>query len=620
MKRTNHLLRFVLTMVSAMLMAVWPPTVCAQKPIRDGIKTAVRIGQASSKALQGYQEAQRAAQRAAQNQQMEMRRSAQHPTPKIEHQMIGAKPAKELQQTVNKYKRYYSQYRLPSFDHSALDSLMAPTLYAKAIEALHHNDTTRFASLVGQATEGNYAPAQYAYALTLFDQGRKYEAKALKLVQSAAANKYGPACYLLSACYAHGLHGLKKDSTLSEKWLQESQKAGSMDAEILHGFRALERGDSLQAMYHWERAYRCDRVGKARSKNDSIAYPRYYFEQLTTNMQSFLPDMYDQLLQGHLTHAQDQSAHQKCLSLANFIATHYSTPYSHWVTGIYELGYAGVVPANPTSALRHYHLAADSIPQAKKEMADFYLTGNGTAPDTLHAMQLYRQSAEQGCPEAMYMLTCLSVERGDYAEALKWGTRQELADSADVQYLMGAVHVMQHNYAESLAPLRRASAAGYAEAMWLAYAVCTQHLNDSVQGFAFLHQAAEAGHADALNDLGTCYLNGECVERNVAKAITLFEQAWEAGCTEAYTNLGLVCYADKKAYGLKPDRQRAADYWRQGTEKGNPNSTYCYALCLLKGHGVKKDKAKAAQLMRQAADAGSEEARDYLAAHPQKVR
>lgn len=611
MKRTNHLLRFVLTMVSAMLMAVWPQTVCAQKPIRDGLKTAVRIGQAGSKALQGY-------------------KNTLPPTPKINPSPAGVNfskdlqdllPSPELRKQSEEAKRWSErQKRLSEERRKQMNILMAPTLYAQAIEALHRNDTTRFAFLMPQAAEGNYAPAQYAYALTLFEHGRKYEAKALKLVQSAAANKYGPAGYLLSACYAHGLHGLKKDSTLSEKWLQKSQKAGSMDAEILVGLRALERGDSLQAMYHWERVYRCDLAGKARLKNDSIAYPRYYFEQLTTNMQSFLPDMYDLMLQAHLTHAQDQRSHQKCLSLANFIATHYSTPYSHWVTGIYELGYAHAVPANPTSALRHYHLAADSIPQAKKEMADIYLTGNGTAPDTLHAMQLYRQSAGQGCPEAMYMLTCLSVGQGDYGEALKWGARQELADSADVQYLMGAVHVMQHNYAESLAPLRRASEAGYAEAMWLAYAVCTEHLNDSVQGFAFLQQAADAGHAEALNDLGTCYLNGEHVERNVAKAIALFEKAKDAGCAEANTNLGLVCYADKKVYGLKPDRQRAADYWRQGTEKGDPNSTYCYALCLLKGHGVKKDKAKAAQLMRQAADDGSEEARDYLAAHPEKVR
>lgn len=611
MKRTNHLLRFVLTMVSAMLMTVWPQTVCAQKPIRDGLKTAKRIGQAGSKALQGYN-------------------VPLPPTPKINPSPAGVNISKDLQKLLpspelrkqsEEAKRWSERIkRLSEERRKQINILLAPTFYAKAIEALHRNDTTRFASLMSQASEGNYAPAQYAYALTLFNQGRKYEAKALKLVQSAAANKYGPACYLLSACYAHGLYGLKKDSTLSEKWLQKSEKAGSMDAEIVLGLRALERGDSLQAMNHWQRAYRCDMAGKARSKNDSIAYPRYYFELLTTNMQSFLPYMYDQLLQGHLAHAQNQRSHQKCLSLANFIATHYSTPYSHWVTGIYEQGYAGVVPANPTSALRHYQLAADSIPQAKKELADIYLTGNGTAPDTLHAMQLYRQSAEQGCPEAMYMLTCLSVQRGDYGEALKWGTRQEMADSADVQYLMGYTYFAQQDYAKSLAPLRRASAAGYAEAMWLAYAVCTEHLNDSVQGFAFLQQAAETGHADALNDLGTCYLNGEHVERNVAKAIALFEKAKDAGCAEANTNLGLVCYADKKVYGLKPDRQRAADYWRQGTEKGNPNSTYCYALCLLKGHGVKKDKAKAAQLMRQAADAGSEEARDYLATHPEKVR
>lgn len=223
-------------------------------------------------------------------------------------------------------------------------------------------------------------------------------------------------------------------------------------------------------------------------------------------------------------------------------------------------------------------------------------------------LELVRRSAD-----AMYMLTFLYNDAECYDSVREWGMRPELADSADIQYVVGCSYYNEEEYKKSIDYFVRAAEGGNVYGKWMAYVVYATILCDEDKAFEYVRQAAEAGYPDAMNDLAICYLNADHVDRDVAKALQLFGQAKDAGYLPAYNNLGCVYYAKKSEYGMKPDRKRAARYWYEGAEKGDPNSMFNYAECQIKGkYGVAKNEAEGYGLMRKAAEAGSENAVIFL--------
>lgn len=223
-------------------------------------------------------------------------------------------------------------------------------------------------------------------------------------------------------------------------------------------------------------------------------------------------------------------------------------------------------------------------------------------------LELVRRSAE-----AMYMLTFLYNDAECYDSVREWGMRPELADSADIQYVVGCSYYNEEEYKKSIDYFVRAAEGGNVYGKWMAYVVYATILCDEDKAFEYVRQAAEAGYPDAMNDLAICYLNADHVDRDVAKALQLFGQAKDAGYLPAYNNLGCVYYAKKSEYGMKPDRKRAARYWYEGAEKGDPNSMFNYAECQIKGkYGVAKNEVEGYGLMRKAAEAGSENAVIFL--------
>ena len=171
---------------------------------------------------------------------------------------------------------------------------------------------------------------------------------------------------------------------------------------------------------------------------------------------------------------------------------------------------------------------------------------------------------------------------------------------------MGCSYYNEEEYKKSIDYFVRAAEGGNVYGKWMAYVVYATILCDEDKAFEYVRQAAEAGYPDAMNDLAICYLNADHVDRDVAKALQLFGQAKDAGYLPAYNNLGCVYYAKKSEYGMKLDRKRAARYWYEGAEKGDPNSMFNYAECQIKGkYGVAKNEAEGYGLMRKAAEAGS---------------
>ena len=92
-----------------------------------------------------------------------------------------------------------------------------------------------------------------------------------------------------------------------------------------------------------------------------------------------------------------------------------------------------------------------------------------------------------------------------------------------------------------------------------------------------LRLAAEQGHAGAQNYLGTCYFNGEGVEKNVAEAVKWYRLAAEQGFAKAQVNLGL-CYYDGD--GVERNATETVKWCRLAAEQGLPGLSLLWACAM----------------------------------------
>jgi uncharacterized protein len=114
-------------------------------------------------------------------------------------------------------------------------------------------------------------------------------------------------------------------------------------------------------------------------------------------------------------------------------------------------------------------------------------------------------------------------------------------------------------------------------------------------------QAADAGNAAALNNLGLMYRDGIGVPQDPTEAVRLFRKAVDAGNTLAMNNLGFM-YRDGR--GIAKDEAEALRLYRKAVDAGSPHGMFNLAIMYQDGRGVAKDEVEALRLLRKAADAG----------------
>ncbi|HEZ2231157.1 TPA: sel1 repeat family protein [Neisseria meningitidis] len=106
---------------------------------------------------------------------------------------------------------------------------------------------------------------------------------------------------------------------------------------------------------------------------------------------------------------------------------------------------------------------------------------------------------------------------------------------------------------------------------WLAAALIALGLNqavwaDDVSDFRENLQAAEQGDADAQNNLGAMYAEGQGVRRDDAEAVRWFRKAADQGLAQAQFNLGAMYY---KGHGVRQDRALAQEWLGKACQNGN---------------------------------------------------
>lgn len=128
---------------------------------------------------------------------------------------------------------------------------------------------------------------------------------------------------------------------------------------------------------------------------------------------------------------------------------------------------------------------------------------------------------------------------------------------------------------------------------------------DSVRALSLLREAAEAGLPEACADLGIKYFYGETLEQDFQKAVSLFVAAADAGNDEAVYCLG-VCY--ERGLGVDKNETKAAELYKKAALQGNPWAQCNLGWCYKNGFGVKENLDSAVHWYGKAAAQGDKTA------------
>ena len=268
--------------------------------------------------------------------------------------------------------------------------------------------------------------------------------------------------------------------------------------------------------------------------------------------------------------------------------------------------------------------AAQGYKYAQYSLAGLYCRGQGVAQDYEKALRLYTQAEEQDFPYAAYELGKLyrdgtgcekdEVEASRNFETAFTGFRALEQNSHDdrLQYRIGwmLLHGVGTSKDEAAARgwFERSARLGNPHAQ---YQLAKIILADPDSGpeeisraLEWLTKAAEAGQDSAQYALGKLYRDGGAVEKDAAKAASLFEQAAEQDNSFAAYALGRL-FLDGVDGQLTKDVPTALRWLRRSAELGNQYAQYRLGKLLLSGEDTPKDAAEAIRWLTAAADQGN---------------
>ena len=116
-------------------------------------------------------------------------------------------------------------------------------------------------------------------------------------------------------------------------------------------------------------------------------------------------------------------------------------------------------------------------------------------------------------------------------------------------------------------------------------------------------------NAEAQNNVGVKYANGEGVPQDHHRAVKLFRQAANQGLADAQSNLGLMYTSGE---GVPEDRNEAMKLFRQAANQGLADAQNNLGLMYTIGEGVREDHKEATKWFHLAADQGHAEAQYNL--------
>ncbi|RKN77815.1 tetratricopeptide repeat protein [Ulvibacterium marinum] len=125
--------------------------------------------------------------------------------------------------------------------------------------------------------------------------------------------------------------------------------------------------------------------------------------------------------------------------------------------------------------------------------------------------------------------------------------------------------------------------------------------NNNEAAFELLNKAVRYKNPKAFYALGTWYLHGTYVKKDVPKAIDYLLSAAKYKYSEAFYDLG-VCY--EKGVGVEKNLDKAFEYYLQASLRGDKQSFYEVGRCYYYGIGVEEDKVLSDYWLERAEELG----------------
>lgn len=152
--------------------------------------------------------------------------------------------------------------------------------------------------------------------------------------------------------------------------------------------------------------------------------------------------------------------------------------------------------------------------------------------------------------------------------ALIMAVNPAMGDAAS-DYEMGARAYDSEDLVNAMQYLERAASQGHAQAMLLlGYIFDKAEENETAA--AYYRRSAEAGNAGGAYALGTMYASGDGVERDFEKARSWYQQAADMGHAPALETLGIAHV--EGGLGLEKDAERGGELLRQAAERSGESS------------------------------------------------
>jgi serine/threonine protein kinase/TPR repeat protein len=219
------------------------------------------------------------------------------------------------------------------------------------------------------------------------------------------------------------------------------------------------------------------------------------------------------------------------------------------------------------------------------------------------------RAAEKGVVPAMLILGQFSRD-SEPAEALKWFESAAAKGSAPAMIGAGLLYSNRRQSGDDRKALEyflQAASVGDRVGKYLAgecYFFGKGTPADSRKAVEFLQESAALGEPRAMDLLGANYRR----LRQFDRARKYYEDAAAAGYALSLSNLG-VLYMNGE--GVQRSAEVAANLFRQGAEKGDPSGMFFYASCLQDGLGLPKDSRAASDWFRRSARAGNARAIEW---------
>ncbi|WP_411677858.1 MobP3 family relaxase [Caproicibacter sp.] len=257
---------------------------------------------------------------------------------------------------------------------------------------------------------------------------------------------------------------------------------------------------------------------------------------------------------------------------------------------------------------------------AQYSLGSLYYRGQGVSQDYAQALRLYTLSADQGNPYADYELAKMyrdgvstpvdAPTSNEHFKAAFSGSYRLEKDSHDdkLQYRLGQMLYTgtgtEKDAQAAVFYLEKSAQLGNVNAQYLLGKVCLETgIGNSAQAIAWMIKAAEAGNAGAQYALGKLYRDGNHVEKDILKAVSMFTAAAEQKNEYAAYQLGRLYLQGEDI----PKKILEAVKWLTlSSDLGNAYAGYDLAKLYLTADGIPKNVGEAIRLFTLSAEKKNE--------------